>query len=68
MMRWGRQVPKVPHNKTARGVSKTLPVSSTCLLGLAAQLIGEGRSVKEVAKTFGVHKATIYRTTIIETP
>ncbi len=28
---------------------------------LAARLIAEGRSVKEVAKTFGVHKATLYR-------
>jgi transposase len=25
--------------------------------------IAEGRSVKEVAKTFGVHKATLYRAT-----
>jgi DNA invertase Pin-like site-specific DNA recombinase len=30
---------------------------------LAARLIAEGRSVKEVAKTFGVHKATLYRAT-----
>jgi len=30
---------------------------------LAARLIAEGRPVKEVAKTFGVHKATIYRAT-----
>jgi len=29
---------------------------------LAARLIAEGRPVKEVAKAFGVHKATIYRT------
>jgi DNA invertase Pin-like site-specific DNA recombinase len=28
---------------------------------LAARLIAEGRTVKEVAKTFGVHKATLYR-------
>ena len=28
---------------------------------LALRLIAEGRSVKEVAKTFGVHKATLYR-------
>ena len=28
---------------------------------LAARLIAEGRSVKEVAKTFGVLKATLYR-------
>jgi hypothetical protein len=28
---------------------------------LATRLIAEGRSVKEVAKTFGVHKATLYR-------
>src|ERR1017187_10845655 len=27
---------------------------------LAARLIAEGHSVKEVAKTFGVHRATIY--------
>lgn len=28
---------------------------------LARRLIGEGKSAKEVAKTFGVHKTTIYR-------
>ena len=30
-------------------------------IALAARLIGEGQPVKEVAKTFGVHAATIYR-------
>jgi DNA invertase Pin-like site-specific DNA recombinase len=30
---------------------------------LARRLLEEGKSAKEVAKTFGVHKATIYRTT-----
>lgn len=28
---------------------------------LAARLIAEGRPVKEVAKTFGIHRATLYR-------
>jgi DNA invertase Pin-like site-specific DNA recombinase len=30
---------------------------------LAKRLLDEGKSAKEVAKTFGVHKTTIYRTT-----
>jgi len=30
---------------------------------LARRLLAEGQSAREVAKTFGVHKATIYRAT-----
>ena len=33
---------------------------------LAARLLGEGRSVAEVARTFGVHPATVYR--LAQTP
>jgi DNA invertase Pin-like site-specific DNA recombinase len=33
---------------------------------LARRLLAEGKSAREVAKTFGVHKATIYRATAVE--
>lgn len=33
---------------------------------LAKRLLDEGKSAKEIAKTFGVHKATIYRVTAAE--
>jgi len=35
---------------------------------LARRLLAEGQSAREVAKTFGVHKATIYRTLAAERP
>jgi DNA invertase Pin-like site-specific DNA recombinase len=35
---------------------------------LARRLLDEGKSAKEVAKTFGVHKATIYRATAARPP
>ena len=45
-----------------RGVRFGRPAKlDTEKIQLAARLIAEGRPVKEVAKTFGVHKATIYR-------
>ncbi len=45
-----------------RGVQFGRPAKlDTEKTALAARLIAEGRSVKEVVKTFGVHKATLYR-------
>jgi len=45
-----------------RGVRFGRPAKlDTEKVALAARLIAEGRSVKEVAKTFGIHRATLYR-------
>jgi|SRR5579871_905172 len=46
-----------------RGVRFGRPARLTAeQAALARRLLDEGNSAKEVAKTFGVHKATIYRT------
>ena len=50
-----------------RGVRFGRPLKlDTEKAALAARLIAEGRSVKEVAKTFGVHKATLYRAAVMK--
>jgi DNA invertase Pin-like site-specific DNA recombinase len=47
-----------------RGVRFGRPSSLTAeQTALARRLLDEGKSAKEVAKTFGVHKTTIYRAT-----
>lgn len=48
-----------------RGVRFGRPAKlDTAKTALAVRLIAEGRSAKEVASTFGVHRATIYRATM----
>jgi DNA invertase Pin-like site-specific DNA recombinase len=45
-----------------RGVRFGRPPKLTAVqAALAARLLAEGQSVREVARTFGVHAATIYR-------